>query len=249
MPAPPLNIAVITPFYKTAPDIFRHCAESVQNQTYRCTHLVVADGPPLPDFTTGPHRMLAALPACNADYGNIPRAIGGMLADSYGFDAVAFLDDDNWLEPTHIESMVAQQAASQAALITCRRIFRRLDGTVLSITEPPENDLRHVDGNCWLIMRAAFPLLAAWRIPKFAAFIGDRIFYQKAVRDRYAIAATGLRTVNYRTKYPSHYLNAGIAVPHGAYPRGKMQAAYQELIRPERIAELTEAIGFFPTFS
>jgi cellulose synthase/poly-beta-1,6-N-acetylglucosamine synthase-like glycosyltransferase len=245
-PAPPLKIVIITPFHKTAPDIFRQCCESVANQTYPCTHLVVADGPPLPEFSTGPGRMLAVLPHANADYGNTPRAIGGLLADSYGFDAVAMLDDDNWLEPNHIESMLATQAASKAALIICQRAFRQIDGAPLRVTETPEDKLRHVDSNCWLIMRPAFALLSAWRVPKFASFIGDRIFYQKALRDRYAIAATGQRTVNYRTKFASHYINAGVPVPPGAYPPGKLHAKYRDFTNPARIAEITEAIGFYP---
>jgi hypothetical protein len=246
---PPLEVAVITPFHKTPPEIFRQCRESVENQTRRCTHLVIADGPPLPDFAAGPGRMLAVLPRANADYGNTPRAIGGILADSYGFDAVAMVDDDNWLEPNHVESMLATQAATGAALVACQRVFRHLDGSVLPMTEPPEDDFRHVDSNCWLVMRKAFPLLAAWRVPKCAGFIGDRIFYQKALRERYAIASTRLRTVNYRTKFAAHYIAAGVPVPEGAYPQGNMRAKYEEFLRPARIAEITEAIGFYPKLS
>jgi glycosyltransferase involved in cell wall biosynthesis len=244
--AAPLKIAVITPYYKTPPDIFRQCAESVQNQTYPCTHLVVADGPPYPDVAPAPDRMLVALPRSNGDYGNTPRAIGGILAESYGFDAVALLDDDNWFEPAHIETMAAAQRASNADLVACQRIFRHLDGSILSISEAAEDQLQHVDANCWLIMRRAFPLLANWRMPRFASFIGDRVFYQRARRERYRIAATGQRTVNYRTKYPSHYHQAGLAVPEGAYPPGKVAAEYAQLNAPGRVAELTEAVGFYP---
>jgi cellulose synthase/poly-beta-1,6-N-acetylglucosamine synthase-like glycosyltransferase len=247
--APPPKIAVITPFHKTPPEIFRQCAESVANQTYPCTHLVLADGPPLPDFVTGPGRMLAVLPQANADYGNTPRAIGGILADSYGFDGVAMVDDDNWLEPNHVESMLATQATTRAPLIACQRIFRHLDGSILKMTEPPEDDFRHVDSNCWLVMRKAFPLLAAWRVPKLAGFIGDRIFYQKALRERYAIASTRQRTVNYRTKFASHYIAAGLPVPEGTYPPGILRAKYEEFARPDRIADITEAIGFYPKLS
>jgi hypothetical protein len=151
-------------------------------------------------------------------------------------------------EPNHIESMVAAHTASKATLIFCRRIFRHLDGAVLDVTEPPEDDFRHVDSSCWLILRATFPVLDAWRVPKNAAFIGDRIFFQHALRARYPIVSTSLRTVNYRTKFPMHYLKAGIPIPPGAHSQGKMRAAYQALAKPDRIAALTEAISFYPNF-
>jgi glycosyltransferase involved in cell wall biosynthesis len=243
------KIAVVTAYYKPEPDIFRQCLESVQNQTYPGTHLLVADGHPQAALDHAPNTLHVVFPQANGDFGSTPRAIGCILADSYGFDGVAFLDDDNWLEPNHLDSMVALHRSTQAPLIAAQRIFRHLDGSVLPTTEAQEDNFTHVDTNCWLVMRPALALLGALRIPKFASFVNDRIFFQKAVRDRYAIAATRLRTVNYRTKYPVHYVNAGVALPEGAYEPTRLMANYIEFSKPERIAELAAAIGFYPKIS
>jgi glycosyltransferase involved in cell wall biosynthesis len=244
-PATPLKIAVITAYYKPEQQIFRQCLESVQNQTYPATHLLVADGHPRPELDRAKNTLHVSLPDSNKDFGTTPRAIGCILAESYGFDGVAFLDDDNWLEPDHLESMLAVHNTTKAPLIAAQRIFRHLDGSVLPTTESQEDHFTHVDTNCWLVMRPAFPLLAL-RIPKFATFVNDRIFFQKALRDRYTIAATRQRTVNYRTKYPAHYATAGIAPPAGAYAPNRLLANFIEFSKPERIAELVEAIGFYP---
>jgi len=87
--------------------------ESVKNQTYKCKHLIVADGhdayfnfmklfpePPELDITVTPentgktggnfygHRIYAAYPhLINSDY-------------------ILFLDEDNWYEPDHIASLI-----------------------------------------------------------------------------------------------------------------------------------------------
>jgi hypothetical protein len=56
--------------------------------------------------------------------GNTPRAIGGILADAYGFDAVTYLDADNWYDPAHVEDFVAAHEANKnISLISCRRRF------------------------------------------------------------------------------------------------------------------------------
>src|SRR5579871_2244121 len=102
-----LKVAVVTPYYKESPEVLRKCHESVLAQTHKCDHFLVADGHPSPLFANHPHHII--LPHANGDNGNTPRAIGGLLAESQGYDAVAYLDADNWYEPTHIANLVAAQ--------------------------------------------------------------------------------------------------------------------------------------------
>jgi glycosyltransferase involved in cell wall biosynthesis len=244
-----LKIAVVTPYINQDESWLRQCQESVQSQTYPCTHIAVAEGNPNAIFSDARNTMHVVLPAPNKDFGNTPRALGAMLADSYGFDAVAFLDDDNWFEPNHLEAMAATHTASRAPLVACRRHFRHLDGSSLNVTEAAEDRLQHVDTNCWLICRPAFALLSRWLLPKIAAYGGDRIFFQSAVRQRYGIAGSTNRTVNYRTKHPSHYMQAGVDVPAGAYTIPQLKAQCAALADPAAIAEIVNAVGFYPRFS
>src|SRR4051794_26673695 len=107
-----LKIAVVTPYYKESPAVLRQCHESVLRQSYACRHILVSDGYPAPYFDDAKDAIHIKLPQAHGDNGNTPRAMGGVLADRQGFDAVAYLDADNWYEPNHIESMVAAHAAS-----------------------------------------------------------------------------------------------------------------------------------------
>jgi hypothetical protein len=87
-----LKIAVVTPYYNEDDDILNDCHSSIIRQSYPCTHILVADGHPKPQIDEQPKTMHVILPQESADYGNTPRATGGILADAYGFDAVAYLD-------------------------------------------------------------------------------------------------------------------------------------------------------------
>jgi len=241
-----LKIAVITPYYQEADEVLLKCHRSVLAQTYPCTHLLVADGYAKRIFEPSSRLLHVPLPRSNADYGNTPRVIGATLADSYGFDAIAFLDADNWLEPVHLDRMVAAYERSKNPLVSCKRTFRHLDGSVLRCTEPGEDRFAHVDANCWLITRPAFPLLSMWRLPKKASALADRIFLEHVRRERFAITETQQRTVNYRTKYVMHYKLAGVPVPEGAYKGDAVKEGMGYLRSVAGAAEVVAAIGFYP---
>jgi glycosyltransferase involved in cell wall biosynthesis len=242
-----LKIAVVTPYYQELDDVLLQCHNSVLAQTHPCTHILVADGHAKPIFETSPRTLHLPLPQANADYGNTPRVIGALLADSYGFDAIAFLDADNWFEPVHLERMVAALERGKTPLVSCKRTFRHLDGAVLPCTELEEERFIHVDTNCWLITRPAFSLLPIWRIPKWAAIMGDRVFLEHARRKRFAITETQHRTVNYRTKYVNHYRLAGVPTPAGVYPGNDLVDAVRRLRSLAGATEMTAVIGFYPT--
>jgi hypothetical protein len=243
-----LKIAVVTPYYQEADEVLLQCHRSVLAQTHPCTHILVADGYAKPIFEPSRHLLHVPLPQANADFGNMPRLIGGLLADSYGFDAVTYLDADNWLEPVHVERLAAAHERSKNPLVACKRTFRHLDGSVLPYTEPAEDRFSHVDSNCWLVTRAAFALLPVWRVPKRAASLADRIFFEKVRHERFAITETQHRTINYRTKYIAHYQGAGMAVPQGAYTHDTMKDAWAYLMSVDGVAETVAAVGFYPRF-
>src|ERR1700730_6908863 len=97
-----LKIAVVTPYYKENDDILRQCHLSVLRQRYPCTHILVADGHPKSLFDDQPKTMHVNSLQANRDAGSPPRAIGGILPDASGFEAVAWLNADNWYDPSHI---------------------------------------------------------------------------------------------------------------------------------------------------
>ena len=124
-----VRVAVITPYFRETDEILSACLESVRDQTHAaCRHFVVSDGYPNPlvdEFAVTHIR----LPHAHGDNGNFARCLGALAAVPDGFDAVAFLDADNWYQPDHITRMVSLQARTGVALCTSGRSIHRLDGT------------------------------------------------------------------------------------------------------------------------
>ena len=149
-----MKVAVITPYYKTPDEWLLKCHQSVKAQTHACTHVLVADGHPQP-IVDGLEAQHLCLPVNIGDYGDTPRGLGSVLAISQGFDAIAYLDADNWYSSEHIATMAALHQKTGAAVITAARNLHRLDGTLLGVCAECNGDT-FVDTNCYFFTRAAF---------------------------------------------------------------------------------------------
>ena len=85
--------------------------ESVKNQTYKCRHLIVIDGPEYFNKFVGltsepPDVHLSITPdntGANGFYGHRIYAAYPHLLNS---DYILFLDEDNWYEPDHVETLI-----------------------------------------------------------------------------------------------------------------------------------------------
>lgn len=241
-----LKVAVVTPYYKERSEVLLKCHESVLGQTYGCQHFLIADGHPNQIFSNVSTHII--LPQANGDNGNTPRAIGGILADSYGYDAVAYLDADNWYEPTHIATLVDAYERNRTPLVCAKRQFCDMQGRMMAITDPDEDANRLVDTSNWLVCRPAFALLSAWLMPKVLSPICDRIFFRKAIHDRFRITFLDVRTVVFRTSYVTHYRAAGLPPPVGAKGPEEFHQTRAQLSNPAVIAELVAKLGFYPRY-
>ena len=125
----PPRFSVVVPTYNRAHYIGA-ALDSVLAQTVPCTHVLVADGFPKPVVDEWDVRHMV-LPDGHRDGGNIPRVLGGISALNHGFDAVAFLDADNWYQPDHLERMIDLHHATGAAVCTASRSMHRFDGTFM----------------------------------------------------------------------------------------------------------------------
>lgn len=222
------------------------CHDSVKAQTHASAHIVVADGFPHPIFENNPEVLHLKLPCACADNGNTPRALGSLFAEAQGFDAIAFLDADNWFEPDHLAKMIAAQNASGASVIGCKRRFFSLDEESLPIQEREEDLGLHVDTSCWLIFKPAFSLLRVWLMPKVLGPVCDRVFFQKLLIENIPYRLTPHRTVCFTTQYAYHYNLAGRPAPEGAKDAGEFTRAYDFLSSPEGQAQSEARLGFVP---
>ena len=218
--------------------MLERCLASVRAQTMACEHLVIADGHPAGWLDEAGVRHLK-LDRAHGDYGNTPRGIGAMLGLTEGYDALFFLDADNWLEPNHVAECIlaAQRGYGDAKLcdyVIARRVFRRPDETITPMSEEPG----HVDTNCFFFLRGSFHLLPLWiTMPREVSIVGDRVFTSLLNSVKLNAAETRFATVNYLCTWPMMYRAIGEPVPDGLDPNKMLDL--QPMIRamaawPER---------------
>jgi len=103
-------VTVITPTIGSPK--LKDAIESVTNQTYKCKHLIVCDGPEYFDKVY-PLAVVGAIQFCvtpentgkgsQGFYGHRIYAAYPHLVNS---DYILFLDEDNWYEPNHVETLI-----------------------------------------------------------------------------------------------------------------------------------------------
>lgn len=102
-------VTIITP--TTGTNYLKQCVESVDNQTYEnIQHLVVIDGKHHTEkvysqITNSSCDVLTLPYATGTDQYNGHRIYGGCTYFAKG-EYICFLDEDNWMDPNHIESLV-----------------------------------------------------------------------------------------------------------------------------------------------
>jgi glycosyltransferase involved in cell wall biosynthesis len=198
-----MRVMVITP--TTGKETLNKAMESVQDQTIPTEHLIVEDGKltnmhvfentmrnkiTLPENIGGDgwygHRVYAAMPLMvNADY-------------------ILFLDEDNWFEPNHVETMINKIKSKDLMWsYSLRRICNEAgeyicDDDCESLGRYPtfyDHTINFVDTNCYCFKREYLVGIAHNFYGKWGA---DRPFYKAAASALPAFGCTGEATVNYR---------------------------------------------------
>ena len=210
-----VKIAVITPYYKESEELLRQCHDSVRAQTAACDHFMVADGFPNPVLDGWNVRHIT-LPMSHRDVGNSPRVIGALSAFSAGYDAVSFLDADNWYEPDHVATMLALHRRTGAVVCTAGRSMHRPDGSFMFVDDKNDGET-HVDSNCYFLLRPAMGVMLRWAtMPKELAPIGDTVYLKTIKRARLAHAHDPHVSVCYRSTWVSDFERIGEVPPPGA---------------------------------
>lgn len=222
-----MKVAVITPYFKEPAAWIERCLASVRTQTHPCTHFMVSDGHPLVALDDAGVRHVR-LGRSHADFGNTPRAIGGQLAVAEGFDAVCFLDADNWYAPHHVASCVAAAEESNADFVTAGRRLVREDGSVIPLRTSDDGDGSHVDTNCFFLLFGAFHTLPRWALaPRPMASLFDRFYLQSLRAEGLREARTERATVDYLCTWASIFRAVGETPP----PYAKENVSTEPLLR------------------
>jgi len=214
-----MKVAVITPYYKTPREWMEKCHQSVLQQTHPCTHIFVADGVP-EDYVRSWNVQHIVLEKGHADFGDTPRAIGSLSAIAQNFDAIAYLDSDNWYHPQHIESLVKLHQETKASVCVSNRLFTRLDGSPMGecpFTHPDN----FIDTSCYFLTKSAFRVAPLWSfIPKDYHPIDDRMMLLYIKDHKLSRAFTDQITVAYRTKHPGDYQVFGETIAYDSSSPG-----------------------------
>jgi glycosyltransferase involved in cell wall biosynthesis len=214
-----MRVAVVTPYYKEPDELLERCLDSVRRQDHSATHFLVADGHPRELIRNSEVRHVC-LDRSHADAGNTARGLGALLAAAEEFEAIAFLDADNWFDEQHV-SICVQSALStleRPDFVVARRRLCRPDGSELP---GPSEDQRaeHVDTNCLFLLRPCFHVVGRWAvIPKALAPVGDRVFLKMLLAEGLRANRCASTTVNYTCSYRSPYLAANEQPPASAKP-------------------------------
>lgn len=140
------TVTVITPTIGS--EYLEKAIESVQGQTYASIkHLLVYDGPEYYPWDHSGLKKHVERELQSVGIDNIQRVIAPENTGSLGFyghriyaayphllnsDYICFLDEDNWYEPNHVETLVKKALESNAQFTYSLRNIVEQDGTFLT---------------------------------------------------------------------------------------------------------------------
>ncbi|HYQ42309.1 MAG TPA: glycosyltransferase [Polyangiaceae bacterium] len=214
-----MKVAVVTPYFKEADVLLERCLSSVRRQDHPVTHILIADGHPS-DVVQSSGVRHVRLDRSHADAGNTARGLGALMAVAEQFEAIAFLDADNWFDDQHVSTCLQTALATTELpdFVVARRRLCRPDGSPLP-AEAEDGPADHVDTSCFFLLRTSFHVAARWAaIPKALAPVGDRVFLKMLIAENLRANRCSSTTVNYLCTYRSPYLAVNEEPPAWAKP-------------------------------
>ncbi|MEO6215928.1 MAG: glycosyltransferase [Sphingomonas sp.] len=233
-----LRVAVVTPYCTESAQELERCHRSVQSQAgVDATHVLVGDGPDVAELRFD-NAICTRLPVAAHDFGETPRLAGWQIAMDRAFEAVAYLDADNWFYPGHLHSLASAAARANAEIAVSNRILHHLNGDAMARCLQSDG-IEFSDTNCMMFM---LPAAARWRdvvaaIEPPLKPVHDRVLWCAIIRSGARVARTGQFSVAYLSKVAGHYRSLGLPVPDGVEGRGK---------RVQEAAQLWAARGNVP---
>lgn len=190
------TIAVVTA--TTGRESLLRTIESVRAQTHKCHHYLFVDGPdchlPYIENDISIIQLPVKTGANAMANGGICAAAAFLTTEDY----ICFVDDDNWIEQDHIESLVS--AIGDSGYAYCLRKLWLPDGTFYG-NDDGEALGHHgdmVDVNCYFIKRLLCCEIAPlWYKTNGCLMVGDRYVWNALTQFNVPYARTGKYTVNY----------------------------------------------------
>ena len=205
-----MRVAIVTPTIGS--DTLRQCLDSVQNQTYKdIVHYVFLDGEEhfqkilMAGIKTKessiPIKSISLQENVGKDwYGHRVYAACSFLVNA---DAICYLDEDNWIEPDHVETLVEVLKRDNDWAYSLRKIHDK-EGHFICLDDceslgkwPVYFDAAHshIDTSCFMIRQEVAARIGhAW----YAKWGADRKFFHNLKLNFGQYDCSGKYTVCYR---------------------------------------------------
>lgn len=233
--APPVQrVAVATPYYQEPDAELARAIASVRAQTCGADHILVSDGFPNP-LAAAPGLLHIELGVSHGDCGNTARYVAALVALARGYDAIAFLDADNWYEPKHVQRLVERQHETGATAVFSGRNIFLPDGHKVTAHDDKNESAHHVDTSCYMLTRTCEYASHLWgQMPREWGPACDRVLLAELAGQR--LARSGNRTLNFKSSYAYHYQLAGRPIPENVHevPAGLAQIFHR---MPEEVLQ------------
>ncbi|MGE0719012.1 MAG: glycosyltransferase [Alphaproteobacteria bacterium] len=206
------RVAIVTPYHGEPLAWIAKAHASVRLQSHPTTHILVGDGKPeaAVDKWDAQHIVM---PAGHRDWGHTPRAIGALSAAAQGFDAIGFLDADNWLYPDHVATLLALQEKDDLEAASSLRVMHHVDGRLLHRCQLVDG-IETFDTNCLMMFPPAYSSFAVFAlVPNDVRYIADRWVSIWLKRRKRKIGCTNKATVAYRVRYRHFYETSTLPMP------------------------------------
>ena len=243
-----MKVAVVTP--SIGSDTLRTCIESVDNQTYEnLVHYIYIDGD---QYSDNVYRDIVCAPKVRTVrleenvgkgwYGHRVYAACGFLVNA---DVICYLDEDNWLDPNHVETLVEKIKAGADWAYSLRKIVDK-DGEYLcednceSLGKWPlyfDKNQYHIDTSSFMVKRdIAIRVGQAW----YGQWGADRQFFAALKQHFPNFACTKEYTLNYRldgndNSVNKEFFDKGNAENEKQYPNGfpwKQKNSIEHVVGP-----------------
>jgi glycosyltransferase involved in cell wall biosynthesis len=204
-----MKVAVVTPTIGS-PHLEK-CLDSIQNQTYEdLTHYIFLDGKehydeiyPFLYEASGTRTIKTVQLEDNIGKGWYGHRVYAACSFLVNADVICYLDEDNWYDPNHIESIVECLSKGHQWVYSLRKIYDK-DGNYLcddnceSLGKWPvyfNDEVFHIDTACFAVRRdVALAIGHAW----YGQWGADRQFHENVKKYFTNYASTGLHTACYR---------------------------------------------------
>lgn len=205
-----MKVAVVTPTIGT--DKLDKCIQSVQEQTYEnLTHYIFLDGQEKFDAiyptlykNSGKRTIKTVALEENIGKGWYGHRVYAACPFLVNADIICYLDEDNWFEPGHVESLVkVLEDKSVHWAYSLRKIYDKdekylCDDNCESLGRWPayvNDQVFHVDTSSYAVRREMImPLTHAW----YAQWGADRVFFGAMKKYLPNYKCTGLHSMCYR---------------------------------------------------